>query len=167
MNGCWVLLIFNAILSIVFKSSVNKNNKMNKEQDMEQVSQVLGQLKQKLACSHSPYSGVQVAAAVEYEVEGKKRIAYGVNVENVSYGLTVCAERSAISNAIIDGMKSITALYVTSNQEAPISPCGACRQVVTEFMKQTDAPVICTNFDDSKQWQSTLSDLLPNRFDLD
>ena len=127
---------------------------------------VVDTLTQTLSCSHSPYSGGQVAAAVEYTVEGEKRVAYGVNVENVSYGLTICAERSAISNAIIDGMKSIDALYVISNQADPISPCGACRQVVTEFMQKADAPVFCTNEDESKKWTSTLGQLLPNRFDL-
>lgn len=117
--------------------------------------------------SHSPYSGVQVAAAVEYEVAGEKRIAYGVNVENISYGLTVCAERSAISSAVTDGMQAITALYVMSNQANPISPCGACRQVVTEFMQDTNAPVFCVNEAQDKDWHSTLGQLLPNRFDLD
>jgi len=124
-------------------------------------------LQQRLCRSHSPYSGVQVAAAVEYEVDGEKRIAYGVNVENVSYGLTVCAERSAVSSAIIDGMKHITGLYVMSNQSEPISPCGACRQVVSEFMQNTDAPVVCVDHQQSKQWTSTLGELLPNRFTLE
>jgi cytidine deaminase len=124
-------------------------------------------LKARLAHSHSPYSGVQVVAAVEYEVAGEKRIAYGVNVENVSYGLTVCAERSAISTAVTDGMKGITALYVMSNQADPISPCGACRQVVTEFMQDPQAPVLCVNQAQDKDWHSTMGELLPNRFNLD
>jgi cytidine deaminase len=124
-------------------------------------------LKQRLSNSHSPYSGVQVVAAVEYELDGESHIAYGVNVENVSYGLTVCAERSAISTAVTNGMQKITSLYVMSNQANPISPCGACRQVVTEFMAQQDAPVLCLNHQEDKQWRSTLGELLPKRFDLD
>lgn len=127
---------------------------------------IIDTLHQKLAHSHSPYSQVQVAAAVEYEVAGERRVAYGVNVENVSYGLTVCAERSAISAAVVDGMQHILSLYVLSNQANPISPCGACRQVVTEFMQQSDAPVLCINQAGNKQWHSTLGELLPNRFDL-
>lgn len=127
---------------------------------------ILG-LKQRLSHSHSPYSGVQVVAAVVYDFNGEEHIAYGVNVENVSYGLTVCAERSAISTAVTDGMKSIKALYVMSNQADPISPCGACRQVVTEFMHDTDAPVLCVNQALSKNWESSLGNLLPNRFNLD
>jgi cytidine deaminase len=119
-----------------------------------------------LGKAYSPYSGVKVAAAVEYEVNGEKKVAYGVNVENVSYGLTVCAERSAISAAIAQGMTSISALHVMSNQEQAISPCGACRQVVTEFMGQVDGPVMCVNQAGTEVWESTLGQLLPNRFDL-
>jgi cytidine deaminase len=133
---------------------------------MPNTQEIIQGLKQRISHSHSPYSGVQVVAAVVYEVEGKERIAYGVNVENVSYGLTVCAERSAISTAVTDGMKSITALYVMSNQADPISPCGACRQVVTEFMRDEQAPVLCVNEALSQDWKSTLGQLLPNRFNL-
>ncbi|MFQ3248520.1 cytidine deaminase [Glaciecola sp.] len=133
---------------------------------MPNKQEIIQGLKQRLTFSHSPYSGVQVVAAVVYEVEGKECIAYGVNVENVSYGLTVCAERSAISMAVTNGMTSITALYVMSNQSDPISPCGACRQVVTEFMQDEQAPVLCVNEALNKEWKSTLGHLLPNRFDL-
>lgn len=127
---------------------------------------IIAALKSKLANSHSPYSGVQVAAAVEYEVDGESRIAFGVNVENVSYGLTVCAERSAISTAVTDGMKCIKSLYVMSNQKEPISPCGACRQVVSEFMDNHNDPVYCVNKTLDKEWKSEMGELLPNRFVL-
>ncbi len=134
---------------------------------MADKQEIIEGLTQHLVHSHSPYSGVQVVAAVVYDINGIERTAYGVNVENVSYGLTVCAERSAISTAVTDGMQSIKALYVMSNQADPISPCGACRQVVTEFMQDPSAPVLCVNKTLSKNWKSTLGDLLPNRFDLD
>jgi cytidine deaminase len=124
------------------------------------------QLKSNLEKAYSPYSKVKVAAALEYKVNGEPRVAYGVNVENVSYGLTVCAERSAISSAIVDGMKNIDAVYVMTNQEAPISPCGACRQVLTEFMHSPNGNVECVTEDLSKTWHCTLGELLPNRFDL-
>jgi len=133
---------------------------------MSNKQEIMQGLTQRLGYSHSPYSGVQVVAAIVYESNGEERIAYGVNIENVSYGLTVCAERSAVSNAVIDGMQSIKALYVMSNQADPISPCGACRQVVTEFMQDPNAPVLCVNKALSKDWNSTLGALLPNRFDL-
>ena len=124
------------------------------------------QLTKTLKSAYSPYSQVKVAAAVEFEVDGIGQVAYGVNVENVSYGLTICAERSAISNAIVAGMSNITAVYVMSNQEQPISPCGACRQVLTEFMSQPQGLVECVNESQTKTWRSTLGELLPNRFDL-
>jgi cytidine deaminase len=124
------------------------------------------QLISTLAKAYSPYSTVKVAAAIEYIVDGEHHVAYGVNVENVSYGLTVCAERSAISNAIVGGMTHISAVHVMSNQAQPISPCGACRQVLTEFMQTPSAPVICVNESLDKTWSSTLGELLPNRFDL-
>jgi cytidine deaminase len=116
--------------------------------------------------AYSPYSKVKVAAAIEYEVNGEHKVAYGVNVENVSFGLTVCAERSAISSAIVDGMTHISAVHVMSNQAEPISPCGACRQVLTEFMQKPNAPVTCVNENLDKTWSSTLGELLPNRFEL-
>lgn len=129
-------------------------------------STIQSQLEKILDKAYSPYSTVKVAAAVEYIVEGEQRVAYGVNVENVSYGLTICAERSAISNAIVDGMTNISAVHVMSNQDDPISPCGACRQVITEFMQIPSAPVCCVNQKRDKTWSSTLGELLPNRFDL-
>lgn len=129
-------------------------------------TEIIEALKKVLTNSYSPYSGVKVAAAVQYVVDGKTQVAFGVNVENVSYGLTICAERSAISNARVKGMTTINALYVMSNQPDPISPCGACRQVVTEFIDHPDDPVLCIDQHNSKQWKSTLGALLPNRFDL-
>lgn len=128
--------------------------------------EITNHLRDLLCKSHSPYSKVQVAAAVLYNVDDEMRIAYGVNVENVSYGLTLCAERSAIAAAIAGGMTTIDALYVMSNQTQAISPCGACRQVVTEFMGAPSAPVLCINERQDQRWQSTLGELLPNRFDL-
>jgi len=129
-------------------------------------SAVQEQLINTLKKAYSPYSKVKVAAAIEYEVDGEQRIAYGVNVENVSYGLTICAERSAISNAIVDGMTHVNAVHVMSNQVEPISPCGACRQVLSEFMLTPSAPVTCVNEALDKTWSSTMGELLPNRFNL-
>ncbi len=116
--------------------------------------------------AYSPYSQVKVAAAVVFTLDDKSEIAYGVNVENVSYGLTNCAERSAISAAIAMGMKYIDAVYLVSNQSSPITPCGGCRQVLSEFMYKQEAPVVCKNADLSDRWSCKIADLLPNRFDL-
>lgn len=116
--------------------------------------------------AYSPYSKIQVAAAIEYVLDDITHYAYGVNIENASYGLTICAERSAVSNAIVEGMQNISAVYLMSNLDEAISPCGACRQVLSEFMQNQDAIVISGNQQLSKFWQTTLGELLPNKFAL-
>lgn len=82
--------------------------------------------------SYSPYSKLRVGAAVLTE----KGIYTGTNVENASFGLTVCAERIALFSAIaVEGAEDLRvhAVAVVNDQNAPISPCGACRQVIAEF----------------------------------
>jgi cytidine deaminase len=80
--------------------------------------------------AHAPYSRYRVAASV---LAGDGRVFLGVNVENASYGLTVCAERNAIAAAVTAGVRSLHALCVTCSEPEPPSPCGACRQVLCEF----------------------------------
>ena len=140
---------------------------MTQKAQMLPSKEIQSALNECLHKAYSPYSTVKVAAAVEYEVNGETKVAYGVNVENVSYGLTICAERSAISNAIIDGMQKIKAAYIISNQEQAISPCGACRQVLTEFMENETGPVVSLTQNQNPHWCSTLGQLLPNRFTLE
>jgi len=81
--------------------------------------------------SYAPYSGFHVASAVR---DDKGRIFTGVNVENSSYGLTICAERAAIFNAVAHGARRIREVLVYArDSEEPIPPCGACLQVIAEF----------------------------------
>ncbi|MGQ9582724.1 MAG: cytidine deaminase [Thermoplasmatota archaeon] len=80
--------------------------------------------------AHSPYSGVRVGAAV---LTGRDRVFTGCNVENASYGLTVCAERVAIQCAVAAGEREVLAVAVSSPDAKGIAPCGACRQVMVEF----------------------------------
>ena len=80
--------------------------------------------------SYSPYSRFAVGAAVR-AADG--RIFTGCNVENASYGLTLCAERCAIFAAVKEGVREFAALCVTADTPGPVSPCGACRQVMAEF----------------------------------
>lgn len=87
--------------------------------------------------AHAPYSRFRVAAAVADE---QGRVFTGVNVENASYGLAMCAERVAIFTAISAGARAITAVAVTAERAHGVSPCGACRQVMAEFC-QPDVPV--------------------------
>ena len=111
--------------------------------------------------AYAPYSQFKVGAAVLTSTGG---IFAGCNVENASYGLSMCAERNAIANAIISEGKDtiIKAIAVTNSQNVSCSPCGACRQVIWEFGQ--DAQVI---FQASQGWQtSTIKDLLPEGFTL-
>ena len=111
--------------------------------------------------AYAPYSQFKVGAAV---LTSTGEIFAGCNVENASYGLSMCAERNAIANAIIGNSKDtiIKAIAVANNQNVFCSPCGACRQVIWEFGQ--NARVI---FQGSQGWQtSTIKDLLPEGFAL-
>lgn len=107
--------------------------------------------------AYAPYSHFRVGAAIRCEDDS---IYTGVNVENRSFGLTICAERSAVVQAIGDGRKKITALAVSCpDADYPVSPCGACRQVLSEFAAP-DCPVV---FEDAsgKTVRTTMGDLFP------
>ena len=80
--------------------------------------------------AYAPYSKFQVGAAL---LAKDGRIFLGCNVENISYGLTNCAERVAIGAAIAAGVREFVAVAVVADTGVPISPCGACRQVLAEF----------------------------------
>jgi cytidine deaminase len=82
------------------------------------------------ARAYSPYSGVKIGAAV---LDTAGRIYTGCNIENASYGLSCCAERTAIFKSISEGSRNIVALAVVGKSEEFTSPCGACRQVMVEF----------------------------------
>lgn len=105
------------------------------------------------------FSGFKVGAALE-TADG--RIITGCNVENASYGLTMCAERVAIFKALSEGHRQFTHIVVVADTESPTPPCGACRQIIWEFCG--DIPVILANL---RQVTATLrmKDLLPLPFD--
>ena len=105
------------------------------------------------------FSGFKVGAALE-TADGT--IVTGCNVENASYGLTICAERVAIFKALSDGHRAFTQLVVVADTESPTPPCGACRQIIWEFCG--DIPVTLANL---TAVASTLQmkDLLPLPFD--
>ena len=100
-----------------------------------------------------------MGAAVRAE-SGK--IYTGCNIENASYGLTVCAERNALFNAVGEGERKFTALCVVGDTEEPISPCGACRQVMAEF--KVPCIILANLQGDVKEY--TLEELLPYGFTL-
>jgi len=113
--------------------------------------------------AYAPYSRFRVGAAVLMENDrGERRAFTGVNVENSSYGLTVCAERVAVFKGVSEGYRKLLALSlvaVKDGETLPVLPCGACRQVMWEF-GNGDTPV----YDGEKVYR--LGDLLPGGFRL-
>jgi cytidine deaminase len=105
-----------------------------------------------------PYSRFSVGAAIETE-DGS--IFAGCNVENASSGLSVCAERNAIFQAVANGHRSIRRLVVYTPTEQPTTPCGACRQVLSEFGANAEVVCVCDGPDSIR---STLTALLPMGF---
>jgi cytidine deaminase len=103
--------------------------------------------------AYAPYSKFAVGAAL-LTVDG--RIFSGCNVENLSYGLTQCAERTAICSAVAAGVRNFAMLAVVADTAVPISPCGACRQVMAEFGVPR---VILANR--AERMEFTLEELLP------
>lgn len=107
--------------------------------------------------SYSPYSNFSVGAAVLMD-SGK--VYTGTNIENRSFGLTNCAERSAIFTAISHGEKKIKAVAVyCPNADYPVSPCGACRQVISEF-SDNDCKIIFSGAKGKKE-ETTMGTLFP------
>lgn len=109
--------------------------------------------------AYAPYSNFKVGAALA----GKSGKVYlGCNVENRTYHLTVCAERSAVSSAVCAGETEFTAIVIASGSSPPAPPCGACRQVLFEFSREMK--VIMVNTKGEKK-VSTVDELLPEPFE--
>lgn len=110
--------------------------------------------------SYSPYSGFRVGALI---LSGEDGLPFsGVNVENASFGLTVCAERNALFKAVGEGIRTFSYLYILSDGENPPLPCGACLQVLNEFCPP-DMPVTCESWSGAQR-TFLLRDLLPLGF---
>lgn len=110
--------------------------------------------------SYSPYSKFRVGCSL---LTDTGKYFQGANVENVSYGLTVCAERTCIFAAVLAGEKKIRALTATTDMDDPISPCGACRQVIAEFGN----PIVLTISSSGKFKVYTMNELLPDGCKID
>jgi len=110
--------------------------------------------------AYAPYSNYHVGAAVE-TFDG--RYFLGANIENASYGATVCGERAAIFNAYSNGVRKndIKAIAIVSDGKRLGSPCGICRQVLSELLKG-DTPIVLSNGKDSRI--TTIDEILPDSF---
>ena len=107
--------------------------------------------------AYAPYSNFRVGCALEAE-DGS--VFVGCNVENASYGLTICAERAAICAAVSAGLRRFRRVVVVSDADPPASPCGACRQVLAEF--GTTLRVDGVGLSETVSW--TVGELLPAAF---
>ena len=112
--------------------------------------------------SYSPYSSFAVGSALRF-ADG--RVVTGTNIENASYGLALCAETVAVAKAMADGVRGgLEAVAVTGPGDAPITPCGRCRQVLNELagLGGTDPLVLCVGPQETRRVR--LSELLPDAF---
>jgi cytidine deaminase len=109
--------------------------------------------------SYSPYSKYRVASAV---LDDRGRISVGTNVENASYGGTICAERAAVFSAVTHGARRIEAVVVVTENKSPWPPCGMCRQVLAEFASANTPVILKSTKGPAKRL--TMKALLPYSF---
>lgn len=128
-------------------------DRLNDDELIKEALRVLGN-------AYAPYSRFPVGAVVETEVG----VFEGVNVENASYGLTICAERIAIGAAVTAGAREVRTVAVASTSSPPASPCGACRQVIAEF--GGGARVLLVN-QRGERVETSIEALLPDSFSFD
>ena len=125
--------------------------------NMEQIDTLVAAARRVRENAHAPYSGYRVGAAV-LTTDGE--VFTGCNVENASFGLSVCAERNAVAAAVAAGRSSFEGIAVVTSSSPAASPCGACRQVLSEF---GDFPVVLTDLEGGRRTTS-VRELLPDAF---
>jgi cytidine deaminase len=125
------------------------------------MDQLIERARKSLEMAYAPYSCYKVGAAIE-SVSGK--IYTGCNIENSSYGLTICAERVAIFKAISEGESSFKRIVLVSSGETPPIPCGACLQVMAEFCDEDFEINIVKNNEEIEEF--LLKDLFPKPFSI-
>jgi cytidine deaminase len=114
--------------------------------------------------AYAPYSGFRVGAALRTD---QGEVVTGANVENASYGLAICAERAAVAAAVAQGYRRFEAIAVAGPGADPVTPCGACRQVLREFPRGVDLQVLCAGEAGERVLATTLGALLPDSFGPD
>lgn len=109
--------------------------------------------------AYAPYSEFHVGASA---LTTSGTIVSGCNVENASYGLTVCAERNCIAQAVVKGEHAFSTIMIYTEQEKLTPPCGACRQVIVEFFEESAQVIAVNHLGHEKEWK--ISELLPDAF---
>ena len=129
---------------------------------MLSIDEIILEAKKAQKCAYAPYSNFNVGAVLECK-DGN--IFYGANVENASYGLSMCAERNAIFEAVIKGYRKedFVKLCLITDSKSIASPCGACRQVISEFFSK-DTPIILATTS-GERLITNIGELLPYSFD--
>jgi cytidine deaminase len=122
-------------------------------------SELIAAARQARERAHAPFSNFTVGAALE---TSDGQVITGCNIENASYGLTMCAERVAMFKAVSDGHRAFRRIAIVADTEAPTPPCGSCRQILWEF--GGDLEVILAN-STRETARHRLSALLPHPFD--
>ena len=128
------------------------------------IDQLVAEARKARASAYAPYSDYRVGAAIATE-DG--RIFIGCNVENASFGATICAERMAIGAMIVAGASKPIAVAIVTGGSKPGPPCGMCRQVLVEFTR--DMPVVLvaeTDAGDARR-DTTLAEVMPDVFELE
>lgn len=118
-------------------------------------SELIQAARQARELAYAPYSHFAVGAAL---LTDSGKVFTGCNVENLSFGLTICAERAAVCAAVAAGEKRFKSIFICSDSQEPVSPCGACRQVLAEFAD--DMEIMSFNLE-GREFSATLSALLP------
>jgi len=116
------------------------------------------------ASAYAPYSDYRVGAAI---ATADGRIFSGCNVENASYGATICAERHAIGAMVVAGASKPVACAIVTGGSKPGSPCGMCRQVLVEFTRDMPVVLVAETPNGDVRRETTLSELMPDVFELE
>ncbi|MBU5595231.1 cytidine deaminase [Amphibacillus sp. MSJ-3] len=123
------------------------------------VEHLIDEAKKAREKAYTPYSNFKVGAAL---LTKDGQIYHGCNIENAAYSVGNCAERTALFSAYADGVQDFERLVVVADTDRPVSPCGACRQVISELCPQ-EMPVTLTNLR-GDVLETTVKDLLPGAF---
>ena len=125
--------------------------------DPYDIESLIERAKEARKLAYAPYSRFKVGAAL---LTGDGHVFYGCNIENTTYGLSICAERVVTSKAVSEGYRDFRLLVVVGDSKEPTTPCGACRQFLLEFGPELKVVMV----GEEKRKEMTVADLLPHYF---